>query len=620
MPTITQLAPATAASDQDELMISQNGASRKISRGQLIAGLQPQIATPSGTLLGNPTRGQAAGSPAPITIGANLTLRGGTLSADAAPYAVTGLPAGTVPGVADLVPLGQAGGNTAVTYAQFMNGLSSVGNVDVSKLLVRPTGQQSALKLGDLAASTALTSGATMTGPLVLAASPVEALHAATKQYVDTQAAGRLSTAGGSLTGNLMITGSGQSKIQNGSLYIGNSDFFAATLSTSGPEVAKLNKVGSQPTDRAVQHNYYLVNHQGGSGAVIQNMLLETEVESTTADGVWGFLSTLGTTAAGGNGGSTRHVAGYWQGVRSGVPIPASTLLAGSGGVSVRIADVAKFFTGYVAGVGYPVSAAYPLSVLVNGNPYSVIACVSDAAGSTSGLGTLTLSTPLAPADAVPGVGIVGQVVGANLWGGVIEYREQVDLPSSKSGYGQTLELDWFGNNRDDADTRCLVSAVVGKNLTSGSDVEVGNVFGVWPGSGATRTTGASVKRVLQVNLPFSQAVVDTRKATQKSGANAVWLADNQTIALSTDGTVAIGYDPSRAAIVLSGTARFSAPPVLPNYTSAALPAAPAPGAKAYVSNGRKAGEAAGLGSGVEVFADSTGRWISVLSGSPVQA
>ena len=79
MPTIDQLAPAIAASDSDELMINQNGISRKITRAQLISGLQAQLAIPSGTLVGRSSSG--AGGAESISIGANLTLSNGVLSA-----------------------------------------------------------------------------------------------------------------------------------------------------------------------------------------------------------------------------------------------------------------------------------------------------------------------------------------------------------------------------------------------------------------------------------------------------------------------------------------------------------------------------------------------------------
>ena len=64
---------------------------------------------------------------------------------------------------------------------------------------------------------------------------------------------------------------------------------------------------------------------------------------------------------------------------------------------------------------------------------------------------------------------------------------------------------------------------------------------------------------------------------------------------------------------------RFSGPPTLPSYPVATLPASPGAGAMAFASNGRKPSEAAGVGTGVEVFNDGS-RWISVCSGLQVAA
>ena len=83
MPTIDQLAPATAASDTDELLVSQSGIARKVTRAQVLAGVQPQLAISSGTLLGRISGG--TGIPEQIIIGANLTLINGGLSANATP-------------------------------------------------------------------------------------------------------------------------------------------------------------------------------------------------------------------------------------------------------------------------------------------------------------------------------------------------------------------------------------------------------------------------------------------------------------------------------------------------------------------------------------------------------
>ena len=67
MPSIDALAPATSASDSDELLISQAGVARKITRAQLLNGVQPAFALPAGSLLGN--TGTAVGSPTAVTLG-----------------------------------------------------------------------------------------------------------------------------------------------------------------------------------------------------------------------------------------------------------------------------------------------------------------------------------------------------------------------------------------------------------------------------------------------------------------------------------------------------------------------------------------------------------------------
>src|SRR5579863_4012566 len=124
MPTIDQLAPATAATDSDELLVSQGGIARKVTRAQVLAGVQPQLALGTGMLLGRSSSG--TGGPEQINVGANLTLINGALCADPTQFDIASLRAGTVPADSDLVPLGQGGNNTAVTYSQFMNGLAGV--------------------------------------------------------------------------------------------------------------------------------------------------------------------------------------------------------------------------------------------------------------------------------------------------------------------------------------------------------------------------------------------------------------------------------------------------------------------------------------------------------------
>ena len=203
MPTIDQLAPATAAADTDEHIVSQSGTALKMTRAQILAGLQPQIALQSGVLLGRCSTG--TGAPESLAVGANLALANGTLSASATPYQVSALPTGTVPAVGDLVPLSQGGKNTAVPYTQFLSGLPEIANVDGSQLLVTPAGSNTPETLANFAAGVLPLAGGAMTGPLTLAASPNASLQAATKGYVDSQIATTLPKAGGTLTGPLTL-------------------------------------------------------------------------------------------------------------------------------------------------------------------------------------------------------------------------------------------------------------------------------------------------------------------------------------------------------------------------------------------------------------------------------
>jgi hypothetical protein len=212
MPTIDQLAQATASSDTDEFVVSQSGAAVKVTRAQVLSGVQAQLAPSSGTLLGRISAG--AGAPESIAIGANLVLASGSLSAAATPFQISSLLAGTVPASGDMVPLGQSGTNTAVTYTQFMNGLPGVANISASAMLLQPTGAKNSVKLADFAAATLPTSGGSMTGTLTLAADPVTPLQAATKEYVDGQVGTALPKSGGTLTGALVLASDPSTTLQ----------------------------------------------------------------------------------------------------------------------------------------------------------------------------------------------------------------------------------------------------------------------------------------------------------------------------------------------------------------------------------------------------------------------
>ena len=122
---------AVASSDTDELMASQSGDARKVTRAQLLAGLQPAISVPPGALLGN--SGSSASAPLSITVGSNLTLANGTLTAPA-PFVIGSLPTGTAPAATDLVPLSQSGTVNAVAYSTFLSSLATLPGFDASPL------------------------------------------------------------------------------------------------------------------------------------------------------------------------------------------------------------------------------------------------------------------------------------------------------------------------------------------------------------------------------------------------------------------------------------------------------------------------------------------------------
>ena len=203
MPTIPQLAPATAASDSDELIVSQGGTTRKVTRAQMLAGVQAQLSAPSGSLLGRASKN--VGAAEVIAIGENLVLSGGTLSASATPFVLATQESGVVPASGDLVGIGQAGRNAVVTYRQFLSGLPSVPNIDASQTVVTPTGQSAPMKLGDMTARFLLRDGGTVSGILALANDPTEARHAVTKHYVDGQFGEVLPLSGGVLSGPLTL-------------------------------------------------------------------------------------------------------------------------------------------------------------------------------------------------------------------------------------------------------------------------------------------------------------------------------------------------------------------------------------------------------------------------------
>jgi hypothetical protein len=187
MPTIDQLPNALAASDSDGFLVNQNGVARKMTRAQLLAGVQRSLTVGSGEILAGSSNGN--GAPQSVTVGSNLILANGTLSAASSTYSIGSLMPGATPSASDLVGVSESGTDVSVTYAMFMSGIAGLSGINLSAQSLVPTGSTSAQTLGNFAAATLPRSGGQLTGPLLLASDPTQPSQAATKRYVDAATA-----------------------------------------------------------------------------------------------------------------------------------------------------------------------------------------------------------------------------------------------------------------------------------------------------------------------------------------------------------------------------------------------------------------------------------------------
>ena len=137
MPTINGLVPVVAAADDDELPVSQAGLMRRMTRAQLLAGVQPALTVSTGTLLGRTSAG--FGGPEPVAVGTGLALRNGVLSA-AAGFSVAGLAVGRSVSASDMVAVSQGGLDAGVSVGAVLAALAVVPGLDVSQQSVRGAG------------------------------------------------------------------------------------------------------------------------------------------------------------------------------------------------------------------------------------------------------------------------------------------------------------------------------------------------------------------------------------------------------------------------------------------------------------------------------------------------
>ena len=122
MPTISQLPSATSVTAQDEVPVSQAGIARSASIGLILASTQPAIAIGSPSLLGRTSLGP--GIPEQVDVGLGLELGAGTLAANGLDHASFPLLAQVSPQT-DVVVSNQ--GNPMLMQAAVLRGLFSAG-------------------------------------------------------------------------------------------------------------------------------------------------------------------------------------------------------------------------------------------------------------------------------------------------------------------------------------------------------------------------------------------------------------------------------------------------------------------------------------------------------------
>jgi hypothetical protein len=382
--------------------------------------------------------------------------------------------------------------------------------------------------------------GGSLTGFLSLAANPTATAHAANKQYVDGQVATALPLAGGSLSGALTLSAAPTLPLQAATKsYVDANPNATGVMNVALPPYgAKLDGVTDDTAAFAAAYQ------AAPAGSVIYVPKGTTVLQQP---GNWGIAL-------------TKRVKWVVDGtvLADGTPLAAAIPTGGAPAALVLPGFVAgNTPTGLTSSQGSSSSSDFSVnqsSYIVNHNGGANGTVITNVRTDTiiynspgnyvwggldrliwTGIQTPTASTPAQHVGRY--VQTIRQAATTNssgaylpqpqLWAACLEYRDATGLPSSATNASLTIEMDWFGNGLDDANSRTIQSLVIGQANTSGTPVELSSIIGVYLAAGSS----GSAKTVFAIGLPFSNAVLDSTYAQSLNNAPVIKLAAGQAIA-----------------------------------------------------------------------------------------
>ncbi len=441
-------------------------------------------------------------------------------------------------------------------------------------------------------------------------------------------------TSTGSVLGDAIPTGTGPSTIILPGVVVGH----------TGQSVS-VSQGQSQTTDFSTLHTSLIVNHNGGSASVLANSRSDTIIYNSPANFVWGGLDRIiwSGISTPDSANPAQHVARYVQTVRqvvatdaNGAPYPQPELWTAcleyrdvTGKPSSWVNDSLVVEMDWVGNGADDARNRQIQSLVVaqhdpNGAPVEVanvigVYLASGSSGKTYKVFNIGIPFATAVLDTTASQQLSGAAAIRMAAGHAIAFEPTA---SNKLAFDSaTGTLRWYQG---------VLSYAVGKGLSVGwQNVVSANItLNAYLAGNIIFLVGSSV---YTVTLPAANTVAAGTGFTFSAlGSGTVSIAPNTNDLIDLAPVTLRQND--RYHIVSDGVStwrevfrsnsmgpRFGAPPVLPSYLVANLPASATAGAKAFATNGRKPADLAGAGTGVEVFYDGL-RWISVCSGTQVAA